>query len=134
MNKKSILVVVFVALALSLVVLKKQTKVASSSVTVKNDVSIQKRLPKLLDLGSHNCVPCKMMTPILDSLTTEYAGIFDVEFIDVWEKREEGAKYKISSIPTQIFFDDEGRELFRHVGFYSRDDILNKFRELGIEL
>lgn len=135
---KYIIITVFLAIALSMIVVKKVGSTNSlpsqKSMTKTVTKSVELKLPKLLDLGSHNCIPCKAMAPILDSLTTEYAGIFDVEFIDVWEKREEGQKYGIRAIPTQIFFDDEGTELFRHEGFYGREEILNKFTELGIKL
>jgi thioredoxin 1 len=37
-------------------------------------------------------------------------------------------------IPTQIFYDADGRDLFRHVGFFAKEDILAKWKELGVEL
>jgi thioredoxin 1 len=90
-------------------------------------------LPKLLDLGAKKCIPCKMMAPILDELTKEYNGVFDVEFIDVWqpENKEKAQAHGIRSIPTQIFFDAKGKELWRHEGFISKEDILKKWKELG---
>ena len=94
----------------------------------------EKRLPKLLDLGATSCIPCKMMAPLLEELKKDYAGVLDVEFIDVWKNPDEGKKYGIKQIPTQIFFDAEGRERFRHVGFFSKEDILAKWKELGYDL
>lgn len=91
-------------------------------------------LPKLLDLGADKCVPCKMMAPILDEMKETFAGQLDVEFIDVWENQSAGQQYGIRLIPTQIFFDAEGKELFRHEGFYAREDMLAKWQELGVEL
>jgi thioredoxin 1 len=91
-------------------------------------------LPKLLDLGAGKCVPCKMMEPILEELTEAYAGKLNVEFIDVWENEGVSEKYGIRMIPTQIFYDAEGNELFRHEGFYSKEDILARWAELGINL
>jgi thioredoxin 1 len=91
-------------------------------------------LPRLVDLGAGKCIPCKMMKPILDELTKEYAGQFDVVFIDVWERREEGERYGIRLIPTQIFYGAAGKELFRHEGFFAKKDILTKWKELGVEL
>ena len=91
----------------------------------------EKQLPKLLDLGAHTCIPCKMMAPILEELTKEYEGRMEVEFVDVWENEAAGREYGIQQIPTQIFFGSDGRELFRHVGFISKEDILAKWAELG---
>jgi thioredoxin 1 len=92
------------------------------------------KLPKLLDLGADKCIPCKMMAPILEELKREYAGRLEVEFIDVWKNPEAGQRYGIRMIPTQIFYDADGKELYRHVGFISKEDILSKWKELGVEL
>lgn len=92
------------------------------------------RIPRLVDLGAGKCIPCKLMAPILDALKEDFAGRLDVVFIDVWEKPEEASKYGIKLIPTQIFYDASGKELFRHEGFYSREDILGKWKELGVDL
>lgn len=102
--------------------------VASSTVA-----GAQGSLPKLLDLGAHKCVPCIKMAPILKELTAEYKGTFDVEFVDVWlvENRDRAVQNRISVIPTQIFFDAQGKELWRHEGFFSKQQILNKWQELG---
>lgn len=94
----------------------------------------EQNLPKLIDLGAGKCVPCKMMAPILEEIKDEYKGILDVEFIDVWENPDEAKKYNIKMIPTQIFYNSSGKELFRHEGFYSKEDILGKYEELGINL
>ena len=89
-------------------------------------------LPCLLDLGSTTCTPCRMMIPVLEALEKEYAGVFEVRFVNA--RRDEAAvkRYKVRVIPTQIFLDAEGKELFRHEGFMSKEDILAKWRELGV--
>jgi len=88
-------------------------------------------LPKLIDLGADKCIPCKMMAPILDDLKETLAGQLDVEFIDVWKNKERAGEYGIQMIPTQIFYAPDGKELFRHQGFFSKEDILAKWAELG---
>jgi thioredoxin 1 len=90
-------------------------------------------LPKLLDLGSKSCIPCKKMAPILDSLREEYKGRAEIAFIDTRENRKAAADYKITLIPTQIFFDTLGAEVFRHIGFYSADSIVAHLRDLGVK-
>jgi thioredoxin 1 len=91
-------------------------------------------LPKLLDLGAGKCIPCKMMAPILEEMKTDYAGTLDVEFIDVWKNPDAAKQYGIEVIPTQIFYDATGKELFRHIGFFAKADILAKWKELGVDL
>jgi len=104
----------------------------------ENDVSTSPAttdggLPRLLDLAAGKCIPCKMMAPILEELEQEYTGVFDVEFIDVWQHPEEAKKHGVETIPTQIFFDASGKEVFRHVGFFSKEEILATWKQVGVE-
>lgn len=91
-------------------------------------------LPRLVDLGAHSCIPCKKMAPILEDLRREYAGRLKVDFIDVWQNPGAGQKYGIRLIPTQIFYDAAGKELARHEGFMSKEDILAQWSSLGVSL
>ncbi len=91
-------------------------------------------LPRLVDLGAHNCIPCKMMTPVLEELRRDYGGRLRVDFIDVWQNPDAGHKYGIRLIPTQIFYDAAGKELARHEGFMAKEDILAQWSALGISL
>ncbi len=91
-------------------------------------------LPRLVDLGAGKCIPCKMMEPVLEQLRQEYAGRLRVEFYDVWNDPDVGKKFGIKIIPTQIFFDSQGRELWRHEGFMAKEEILAKWKELGVDL
>jgi thioredoxin 1 len=91
-------------------------------------------LPLLVDVGADQCIPCKMMAPILEELKKEYAGSLEVVVVDVWKKPEEGKKYQVRGIPTQIFYDASGKELYRHAGFMSKEDILKKLAELNIQV
>ena len=118
----------------------KVSKTAQKPAPKKNDPKAKpaaktpKALPRLLDLGATKCVPCKMMVPVLDDLSKDYKGQLKVEFIDVWKDEKAGEKYKIKSIPTQIFFDAKGKEVDRHVGYLPKEDILKTFEKHGIKL
>lgn len=132
---KIVIILLVVAAAAAAIVLKgaKQGN-ATTTVAVTTAVApVTAKLPKLLDLGATKCVPCKMMAPILEGLKKEYSGRLNVEFIDVWANENAGKSYGVEMIPTQIFFDADGKELFRHTGFFSKDDILSKWKELGVE-
>jgi len=89
-------------------------------------------LPRFVEVGAESCVPCKMMQPILDQLRREYAGRLEVEMADVWKNPELGREYNVRSIPTQVIYDAEGNEVFRHMGFWPKDEIDAKLKELGI--
>ena len=136
-NKKTILrlgaAVVIIGLAITVYVLRPAAN-ATSSGSEPGETAANTDLPRLLDLGADKCVPCKMMAPILDELKIEYAEVFAVEFIDVWKDPSAAKPYELKVIPTQIFFSPDGTELFRHEGFLGREDILAKWRELGVEL
>lgn len=91
-------------------------------------------LPRLVDLGSVTCIPCKMMAPILEELKKEYSGRLSVEFYDVVQNPDLAKKYNMKLMPTQIFFDASGKERSRHEGFFAKDDILAKWQDLGVDL
>ncbi|TVQ99037.1 MAG: thioredoxin [Desulfovibrionales bacterium] len=91
-------------------------------------------LPRLVDLGADNCIPCKLMAPILQELKDEYVHAFATHFIDVWKNPDAGRQFSVRMIPTQIFFDADGTELFRHEGFMSKEDILRRWRQLGVSV
>ena len=134
---KLVIVAALAAAVVGAVVLKNQK--APAVVAAPGEIGGAKaaaaaKLPKLLDLGATKCIPCKMMAPILEGLKKEYAGKMDVEFIDVWQNPDAGKQYGVEMIPTQIFYDASGKELFRHTGFYGKEDILGKWKELGVDL
>jgi thioredoxin 1 len=91
-------------------------------------------LPRLVDLGIPVCIPCAMMAPGLEELKKEYAGRLEVEFLDTLRNPGAKGQYDAPFCATQIFIDASGKELFRHVGYYSKKDILAKWKELGVDL
>ena len=141
---KIAIVVVLIISVITVLTIKRnkpeQTTGAALNVTAKietaaqPDIPVSARLPLLLDLGSDECIPCKEMAPILEEIKAEYAGIFQVQFMDIRKEPLLAQVYSVRVMPTQIFFDASGKELFRHEGFYSKDDILSKWKELGVEL
>ncbi len=90
------------------------------------------QLPRFVEVGAQSCVPCKMMQPILDELRADHAGRLQVDFADVWANPELGQKYDVQTIPTQVIYDASGREVFRHIGYWPREEIDAKLKELGI--
>lgn len=94
---------------------------------------VEAGLPRLVDFGSTSCLPCKMMVPVLDELSTEYKGKLSVEFVNIYEDKESARQYKIRAIPTQVFIDASGKEFFRHMGYYPKANIIARFKEHGID-
>jgi len=95
---------------------------------------LAKGMPIMVDVGAGTCIPCKMMAPILEELKEELAGKILVQFVDLNKIPAAAAAYQIRVMPTQIFYDASGKEKFRHEGFYSKEAILAKWKEIGVDL
>jgi len=93
-----------------------------------------KGMVTMLDLGAKKCIPCKMMAPILEKLKGQYEGKASIVFIDVFEHRDQVRRFGIRAIPTQIFFDRDGNEVRRHLGFMSEEEIVRQLKEMGVDL
>jgi len=91
-------------------------------------------LPSVIDFGSKGCKPCDMMAPILDELKKKYEGKANVLFIQANDDQILAARYGIQSIPVQIFYDKTGKEIFRHTGFYPKDEMEKKMAEAGVAI
>jgi len=78
-----------------------------------------------VELGSVNCIPCKQMQPIMKSVEEKYGEQIKVIFYDVWksDQKKYAQQYGIKLIPTQVFLDENGKEFFRHEGFYPEAEI-----------
>ena len=87
----------------------------------------------MVDLGAKKCIPCKMMAPILEKVEKEYEGKAAIVFIDVWKHRDEAKRFHIQAIPTQIFYDRDGNEVYRHVGFMDEAAIVAQLRKMGVQ-
>ena len=91
-----------------------------------------KGMVTMVDLGAASCIPCKMMAPILDKLAKRYEGRAAVVFIDLRYNREAVQQFEVRGIPTQIFFDKNGNEVYRHVGFMSEEAIVAQLKLMGV--
>lgn len=92
-----------------------------------------KGMVTMIDLGAKKCIPCKMMAPIMEKMEKQYDGKAAIVFIDVWKHREQARRFGIRAIPTQIFYDADGKEVARHIGFMSEEDIVNTLGQLGVK-
>lgn len=87
----------------------------------------------MVDLGAKTCIPCKMMAPIMEELEKEYKDRAAIVFIDVWENPDAGKNYGVKAIPTQIFYDVHGKEVYRHIGFLDKAGIVAELEKNGVE-
>ena len=86
----------------------------------------------MIDLGAKSCIPCKMMAPILEKIKKVYKNKAAIVFIDVREHREQIKRFGIRAIPTQIFYNENGEEVYRHIGFMSEKEIVEQLKRMGV--
>jgi len=89
--------------------------------------------PSMVDFGASGCRPCEMMAPVLEMLKKKHEGKANILFVHVREEQVLAARYGVQSIPVQVFFDKDGKEVFRHVGFFPQDEIEKKLAEMGVK-
>lgn len=132
--KVFVIVLLVMAIAVLIMIKIRQNRAsASRAANIKNTgISFVTKLPKLLDFGAEYCVPCKMMKPILGDLKENYRDQLEMYYIDLDVTPAIAGKYGINVIPTQIFFDANGIEKFRHEGFMDKDSILDKIKEIAV--
>jgi thioredoxin 1 len=124
---KNILIYTLLAVLFIGINIQAQSKIKKNSKT-KTKVTF-------IELGSVNCIPCKMMQPVMKNIETKYGGLVEVIFYDVWtqEQRQYAEKYGIRVIPTQVFLDENGKEFHRHEGFYPEEEIDKILKAKGLK-
>lgn len=103
----------------------------------KNSTGSEKMTYKVtfIELGSVRCIPCQQMQPVMKSIREKYPTQVNVVFHDVWT--EAGApyakKYGIEAIPTQVFLDKDGKEYYRHVGYFPEEELVKVLQQKGVK-
>jgi thioredoxin 1 len=111
----------------------KEISVPSSATNTSDDFekAVKSGKPVLVDFGANSCVPCRQIRPILKEIAKEQTGKAEILVIDVYKFKSLAAEYKVQVIPTLIFFDKTGKELYRHMGAWDKDSIVKKLAEIG---
>jgi thioredoxin 1 len=108
---------------------------AEGIVLVTNNLNLDfsRHIITFIELGADKCIPCKAMQPIMKEIAAEYKGKVQVVFYDVWKNPAPGEYYKIQLIPTQVFIDKNGQEVFRHVGLFPKDELVAFLKKQGVD-
>lgn len=101
--------------------------------TNRLDIDFSKYQVTFLELGADRCIPCKKMQPIMKEIAAMFPDRVQVVFYDVWKDPKPGEKYRVQLIPTQVFLDQQGREIARHVGLFPKEEILELLKKHGIQ-
>jgi thioredoxin 1 len=112
-----------------------QGTAAQGTILITDEIKLDFSKYKItfIELGSVNCIPCRQMQPIMKEIAAEYSGQVRVVFYDVWKNPAPGEHYKIQLIPTQVFIDERGNELLRHVGVFPKEDLIKFLKEHGVK-
>lgn len=91
-------------------------------------------LVTFVEIGAARCIPCKAMQPIMKAVEEEYKGQVKVIFHDVWtpQGKADAMKYNIRMIPTQVFLDKDGKEYYRHEGYFPKEDLVKIIKMQGV--
>jgi thioredoxin 1 len=86
--------------------------------------------PALYEFGAGYCVSCKEMAKIMTELTAQYGDQLEVRMVYADKEKDLFKEYKIMLIPTQVFLDAAGKEVDRHIGALSKEEVIKKIKEL----
>jgi len=97
---------------------------------------VEPALMTFIELGSVNCIPCRMMQPVMKSIEQKYGSQINVVFYDVWTREQSrfAQMYGIRVIPTQVFLDKKGKEILRHEGFFPEAEIDKLLQKHGLNI
>ena len=111
------------------------TKVEVNQKITKDKSDTLKPMVTFVELGSVKCIPCKKMQPVMKAIEEKYGEQIEVIFYDVWksDQRKYGEEYNIRLIPTQVFLDKSGKEIFRHEGFFPEAAIDQFLQKQGLK-
>ena len=112
---------------------KEVTGLKQDGIVSTNEQNIKKAKITFVELGSVNCIPCRQMQPVMKSIEEKFGDQVEVVFHDVWKDKAPAQKYGIQLIPTQVFLDENGKEFFRHEGFYAEEEIIKLFETRNVK-
>lgn len=133
-RRRYIYIIIFLVLLAAVFGFKKVSNNTETSLT-QEDVTTDEIKVTFVELGSVKCIPCKQMQPIMKEIEEEYKGQVKVVFYDVWtvEGKPYIKEFGIRAIPTQVFLDKNGKEYFRHQGFFAKDELVEVLKMQGVK-
>jgi len=108
-------------------------KKETAELQIQTDSVVANAKITFVELGSVNCIPCRQMQPVMKSIEEKFGAQVKVVFHDVWKDKAPAQKYGIQLIPTQVFLDENGKEFFRHEGFFAEDEIIKLFETRNVK-
>ena len=115
--------------------LEAQNTTNALNVQKTNKMEQKKYEVTFIELGSVRCIPCQQMQSVMKSINEKYGKQVNVIFYDVWtpEGKPFGQQYNIQVIPTQVFLDVNGKEFFRHEGYFPEEELVKVLKTKGVK-
>ena len=132
MKKLTIVLLILVSCGLFCSQISGEQANEENLIITDEQLDFSKHKVTFIELGADKCIPCKAMQPVMREIAQEYKGTIQVVFYDVWKTPKFAKDYGIKMIPTQVFIDKTGEEIFRHVGFYAKKEIIKMLKEKHI--
>lgn len=126
------LVIVGAIIIVAIIAVLPTLKNNSIDIDILLEQSIKENKLLLLELSSTTCSTCRRMQPYLQQIEEEYADKIIIKTIDIVAKTDIAKRFKVNAIPTQIFIDRKGNEYFKHVGYMTKNELLEIFRQKGL--
>lgn len=108
---------------------QKQSRIAMDNPV---DKARNSGLPAMVEFGAEGCGPCDRMQPILEQMRKDYPDSLNVVFVNVGEEQMLAARFGVRSIPVQVFYDENGQEVFRHTGFLEKAKVYSQLAKMGV--
>lgn len=94
------------------------------------EVAAPKALPVLLELDRKFCPVCRAPERVILAVRDQYPGQFEVRKLYRDEEDSLFRRHKVAIVPSQVFLDPAGQEVFRHEGVFKKEDLIQKLRDL----
>lgn len=92
-----------------------------------NEKVINSKTPCILDFYSDFCMPCKMLSPVMDEIAEEYKGTVEIGKVNTDNEKALAAEYGIMAVPTLVYVKN-GKEFDRTVGVISKEEIIKRIQ------
>jgi thioredoxin 1 len=87
-------------------------------------------LPAILEFHRQGCPVCQASERVILAVKDQYPGQFRVRKVFIDEAEFLFRRYKVAFVPTQVFLDAAGQEVYRHEGVFKQEALTQKLREL----
>ena len=94
------------------------------------ELALQSSIPIIVKIGLDNCVGCEIANEVFKTLSPKYTEVYFCK-VDIIKDRQAIKDYNIKQVPTIIFFDTKGRQVYRIEDIIDEEMIIEKMKDLS---